>query len=102
MCDGLNQARLGATTPNESVLASGSLTGSQGLAPGGYRAGDKVEALCTPVGAAVGTKAYISGEVAHRNPDGSLDIILSDGRMRPDVPLGEIRFIDRYAHGLGT
>lgn len=57
--------------------------------------GDKVEALCTPVGALAGTKAYISGEVAHRNPDGSLDVILSDGRMRQDVPVAEIRFVDR-------
>lgn len=61
----------------------------------GYRVGDKVEALCTPVGALAGTKAYISGEVAHRNPDGSLDVILSDGRMRQDVPVAEIRFVDR-------
>ncbi|CAM9851239.1 unnamed protein product, partial [Laminaria digitata] len=48
--------------------------------------------MCTPVGgAAAGTKAYISGEVAHRNPDGSVDVILSDGRMRQEVPLSEIR-----------
>lgn len=57
----------------------------------GYQAGDKVEVLCTPVGAAPGTKEYISGEVAHRNPDGSVDVILSDGRMRQDVPLSEVR-----------
>lgn len=66
-----------------------------GPAPGGYRAGDRVKALCAPIGAATGSKAYILGEVAHRNPDGSLDVILSDGRMRQDVPLLEIRFIAR-------
>ncbi len=54
-----------------------------------------MDALCTPVGAAAGTKAYISGEVAHRNPDGSLDIILSDGRMRQDVPVDEVKFVNR-------
>lgn len=57
----------------------------------GYQVGDKVDVLCTPVGAAAGTKAFISGEVAHRNPDGSVDVILSDGRMRQEVPLSEVK-----------
>ncbi|CAM9518634.1 unnamed protein product, partial [Ectocarpus sp. 12 AP-2014] len=40
-------------------------------------------------------KEYISGEVAHVNPDGSLDVILADGRMRQEVPVAEIKFVSR-------
>lgn len=57
--------------------------------------GDNVDAYCTPVGALAGAKAFIRGEVAHVNPDKSLDVILSDGRMRQEVPLSQIRFVHR-------
>lgn len=67
-----------------------------------YSVGDKVEALYTPVGAAPHVKVYIPGEVAYCNPDGSLDVILSDGRMRPEVPLSEINFVERPGAPIGS
>lgn len=81
----------GGSTEGEDSTGEG-LAGARGeRGPTGYQSGDKVEVLCTPVGAAPGTKAYIPGEVGHRNHDGSLDVFLSDGRIRQNVPLSEIR-----------
>lgn len=85
------------STLDRGANDSGGLVAEPG--PGGYMAGDTVEALCTPVGAPPGVKQYIQGEVAHRNPDGSVDVILSDGRMRPEVPPSELRFIGRLNQG---
>lgn len=35
-------------------------------------------------------------KVGFRNADGSLDVILSDGRIRPEVPPEELRLITRH------
>lgn len=102
---GVQSVAVTQSAPTEGFLStldrcangSGGLVAGPG--PGGYTAGDTVEALCTPVGAPPGVKQYIQGEVAHRNPDGSVDVILSDGRLRPEVPPSELRFIGRLNQG---
>ena len=83
----------GAPSKGEDAVGEGLGKGRGEGESTGYQLGDKVDVLCTPVGAAAGTKAYISGEIAHRNPDGSLDVILSDGRMRQEVPLSEVKLV---------
>lgn len=83
----------GASSKGANAIGEGLGIGREERESTGYHLGDKIEVLCTPVGAAAGTKAYISGEIAHRNPDGSLDVILSDGRMRQEVPPSDIRFV---------
>lgn len=95
------QADLDATTASKEGLSDRrdpSRGWGGGTAPvlEGYLLGDKVQALCIPVGGATGSKEYISGEVAHVNPNGSLDVILADGRMKQEVPVAEIKFVSRY------
>lgn len=97
--DPTTQSGLSLSTVDGGANVSGGSAAGPG--PDGYRVGDMVDALCTPVGAPPEVKKHIKGEVAHRNPDGSVDVILSDGRMRPDVPLSELRFIDRPKGGEG-
>lgn len=92
------QADLDATTASKEGFSSRGWGVGTAPVPGGYMLGDKVQALCTPVGGATGSKEYISGEVAHVNPDGSLDVILADGRMRQEVPVAEIKFVSRYVY----
>lgn len=88
----LSDGRMIKDVPVAEVSKCESPTGlSGGMEPGEYRLGDKVDTLCTPVGAPVGTKAFIRGEVAIINSDGSLDVALEDGRLKQNVPLAEVK-----------
>ncbi|CAM9685458.1 unnamed protein product, partial [Ectocarpus sp. 13 AM-2016] len=92
------KADLGATNASKEGISSDRPdypSAGTAVVLGGYLVGDNVQALCTPVGGATGSKEYISGEVAHVNPDGSLDVILADGRMRQEVPVADIKFVSR-------